>query len=223
MSIVAKYQIDRPQYAAAVDEFPGLRLVVEGMATSNCETISIVFWAKGTGFDAFETALRQIEEVTDVAVWSRPTDGWMLYRIRLPVAVTDYCAWAERGGMLLDCTLDDTGVVVRMRFPDRQSLIGYRRHCKEHGRSFELLELTDTNGKPEAHDALTSPQRALLTAALEGGYFEIPRETTMTDLAAQFHISDQAASERLRRALSNTLGGAPLDHHDTRIEAPLHL
>ena len=61
----------------------------------------------------------------------------------------------------------------------------------------------------------------LLTAAIEGGYFEIPRGIAMSDLAARFDISDQAASERLRRALSNTLGDATLDRPDVRTAASI--
>lgn len=102
-------------------------------------------------------------------------------------------------------------MTVWMRFPDRAALVGYRRHCGARGRSFELRELTATNGRPGDRDALTPSQRALLTAAVEGGYFAIPRETTMADLAAQFDVSDQAASGRLRCALSNALGNGALD------------
>ena len=217
MSIVAEYLLDRPDYASALDEFPGMRLVVEGITTGDCETLSMVFWAEGTDFDAFENALKRTNEIADVEAWSEPTDGWKLYCIRLSIEETDYRAWAEHGGTLLGCTLDGEGMVVRVRFPDREALVDYRRHCREHSRSFELRELAATNGKPEDRDALTSPQRSLLTAAVEDGYFEIPRETTMSDLAVQFDISNQAASERLRRALSNSLGDGTLD---TRTAVP---
>ena len=211
MSIVAEYLVDRPDYASVLDEFPGMRLVVEGVSTCDCETLSVVLWADGPDFDGFGSALGRAGDIIDVEAWSEPTDGWKLYRIRLPVERTDYRAWSEHGGVLLGCTLDGERMVARARFPDREALVGYRRHCAEHGRSFALRELVTTDGRPAGHDTLTPPQRALLTAAVEGGYFEIPREVTMSDLAAQFDISDQAASERLRRALSNTLGDAVLD------------
>jgi hypothetical protein len=48
---------------------------------------------------------------------------------------------------------------------------------------------------------LTDPQREVLTAAVNGGYFAVPRETDLVSIAEKFGISDQAASERLRRAL----------------------
>ena len=219
VSVVAESRVDRPEYASVLDEFPGTSLTVEGMTTSDCETLSMVLWAEGTDFDAFETALERTDEINDVEAWSESTDGCKLYRMRLPVEATDYRAWAEHGGALLGCTLDGEGMVVRMRFPDREALVDYRRHCRECGCSFELRELTTSDGQLAGHDALTSGQRALLTAAVEGGYFEIPREISMSDLAARFGISDQAASERLRRALSNTLGDASLDRPDVRTAA----
>jgi hypothetical protein len=223
MSIVAEYLVDRPQYAAVIDDCPGMRLVVEGMTTSDCERLSVVFWADGGDFDTFEHGLERTAAISDVAIWSERTDSGKLYRICLPIERTDYRAWVARGGVVLDCTLDHEGMVVRMRFPDCEALVDYRNYRADHDGSFELYELTGTSGRPERHGTLTPPQRALLAAAVEGGYFEIPREITIAELATTFDISDQAASERLRRALSNVLGDVTLDRTASeRIEAPIN-
>lgn len=53
---------------------------------------------------------------------------------------------------------------------------------------------------------LTEPQREALSLALREGYFEIPRRCTIADLAGEFDISDQAMSERLRRAIGRLVG-----------------
>ena len=37
--------------------------------------------------------------------------------------------------------------------------------------------------------------------AVEGGYYSIPRRMSAQDLADEFGISDQAVTERLRRAI----------------------
>jgi predicted DNA binding protein len=37
--------------------------------------------------------------------------------------------------------------------------------------------------------------------AVRRGYYDIPRRTSMGELAAELGISDQAVSERLRRAI----------------------
>jgi predicted DNA binding protein len=51
---------------------------------------------------------------------------------------------------------------------------------------------------------------------VEEGYFDVPCRVTMADLAAEFDISNQAASERLRRGLSNTFRNGVLDHPNVR-------
>ncbi|WP_336345992.1 helix-turn-helix domain-containing protein [Halalkalicoccus ordinarius] len=42
-----------------------------------------------------------------------------------------------------------------------------------------------------------------LFQALKQGYFNIPREVDTAELAAQYGISDQAVTERLRRGMTN--------------------
>jgi predicted DNA binding protein len=46
---------------------------------------------------------------------------------------------------------------------------------------------------------LTAPQRQALLLAAEYGYYDVPRNGTLTDIAGELDISEQAASQRLRR------------------------
>ncbi|SHH03336.1 helix-turn-helix domain-containing protein [Halobaculum gomorrense] len=52
----------------------------------------------------------------------------------------------------------------------------------------------------DAEDLLTDGQRELLAAAIRAGYYDTPRETTLTELAEQQEIAKSTASERLHRA-----------------------
>lgn len=56
---------------------------------------------------------------------------------------------------------------------------------------------------------VTDPQREVLLLALERGYYTVPRNASLSDLAGDLGISSQAASERLRRGtqtlVANTL------------------
>lgn len=94
-----------------------------------------------------------------------------------------------------------------MRFPDREALVAYRECCREQDIKFSLTGLSNADSDAFPNDpSTTASQREMLALAIEHGYFEIPRETSLSELAKTFDISDQAASERLRRALTNTLG-----------------
>lgn len=57
--------------------------------------------------------------------------------------------------------------------------------------------------------ALTAKQKTAVVRALELGYFDVPRRATLDTLAAEFDISDTAASQRLRRGVANLLRASP--------------
>jgi predicted DNA binding protein len=48
-------------------------------------------------------------------------------------------------------------------------------------------------------------------AAHERGYFEVPRRATLSDLAREFGVTEQAISQRLRRAMNAVVGGLVFD------------
>lgn len=50
-------------------------------------------------------------------------------------------------------------------------------------------------------DPLSEEERALLETAALDGYFEVPRRTTLVDLADRHGMTDREASELLRSAL----------------------
>ncbi|WP_092907250.1 helix-turn-helix domain-containing protein [Halostagnicola kamekurae] len=75
---------------------------------------------------------------------------------------------------------------------------------------FELLSVTQNEEPGEPLDSgrltevlvskLTDEQLAVLETAYDNGYFDIPRETSATDLAAELDIAQSTVSERLRTA-----------------------
>lgn len=52
-------------------------------------------------------------------------------------------------------------------------------------------------------EALTDRQLAVLSAAVERGYFEVPRGATLDDLASEFELEKSTVSEHLRRAMGH--------------------
>jgi predicted DNA binding protein len=81
----------------------------------------------------------------------------------------------------------------------------FQEECEAHGVSFEVRRVyspSEPNQGPWF--GLTDPQREALVLAVEEGYYDIPRTCTTVELAEELGISDQAVTERLRRAI-NTL------------------
>ena len=59
---------------------------------------------------------------------------------------------------------------------------------------------------------LTTRQRQVFTLALENGYYDIPRETSMEAIAAELGIDRRTAEEHRRRAESKLLGALAAAH-----------
>jgi len=78
---------------------------------------------------------------------------------------------------------------------DRLSELGERLEAM--GMPFEVRYVRTT---VDSTDLLTEPQRRLLATAVEAGYYDTPRTTTLTELAEQVGVAKSTASERLHRA-----------------------
>lgn len=89
----------------------------------------------------------------------------------------------------------------QLRFPTDAAASQFQQQCHETGLTIDVTSVHDTSRSGAARpDELTTPQRDLLELALGSGYFAIPRQATLVELAEELGVSDQAASERLRRA-----------------------
>lgn len=72
----------------------------------------------------------------------------------------------------------------------------------ERDRHYELLSLVHTD---EDERLLTERQRECLQTALRRGYFEVPRECTLAELATELDVDKSTASETIRRGQARVL------------------
>lgn len=106
---------------------------------------------------------------------------------------------------LIDMRGTHEGWTLRIRFPDQDAFTTFYEVCQEREIPIQLQQIYDPDNLTGDDYGITTIQRETLTKAFEAGYFDIPRRITLTELADQFAISEQAVSERLRRGLSSLL------------------
>jgi len=70
------------------------------------------------------------------------------------------------------------------------------------GRDYELLSVVGTQADARL---LTERQRECLTVALRAGYFAVPRECTLTEVAETLDIDKSTASETIRRGTARVM------------------
>ena len=105
-------------------------------------------------------------------------------------------------GQILSATGTSEGWDFELRFPTRDAMSQYQSCCENTHISLELIRVynpTDPGVGPWY--GLSEPQREALMLAVRLGYYDIPRGCTTEELADELGISDQAVTERLRRAI----------------------
>ncbi len=105
-------------------------------------------------------------------------------------------------GQILSATGTPEGWDFELRFPHRSAMSLYQTCCEDAHITSELVRVynpTDPGAGPWY--GLSEPQREALMLAVRMGYYDIPRGCTTEELADELGISDQAVTERLRRAI----------------------
>ena len=157
-------------------------------------------WVRTPDDAQFEDALTADSTVAE----ARPLD-------RFPEVTRYEITWAEsvartvdailnRGGTILEATGEDGAWHLRVQFADREHLTTFHEYFADEGYGYQLLRVVTPTAPRHAAYGLTSEQRDTLVAAHELGYFDVPRQVTASELAAELGVSQQAVSERLRRA-----------------------
>lgn len=105
-----------------------------------------------------------------------------------------------------------------LRFPSSDAVSRFHRECLDRNITVDPKRVRQTDpesARTARTHGLTEKQREALVRALDSGYFDVPREATLTELADDLGVSDTAVSERLRRGTSllidETLSERPSD------------
>lgn len=160
------------------------------------------FWVPIGVTDSIADALESDSNVAD-AVLVDETDSHVLVKV----------TWTDRVNGVLQSIRESNAIVTsavgtadrwtfRLRFPSYEELSTFYSRCVDRNISIELIQLHEAVSPNSDHRfGLTAAQRELVVGAYEAGYFEVPRKTTLVELADRFDISDSAVSQRLRRGL----------------------
>lgn len=208
MSTIAAVELDTEEFALG-HSLPSLtngKLEVVRVAATNETTVVPYVRVTGENLDEFDEAL---DADPSVKSWRLVDDlgDERLYRME----------WIEDILLIVHLLLEEEGVVLEMHghpdewrlrilLPDRNSLTETAQFCEDRDITFVIKHIYELNGSVgRGQYGLSKDQYEVLTTALERGYFDVPRNVTMGDLASQLGISQQAVSERLRRGHKNLL------------------
>jgi len=219
--------------AAAV---PEATLRVESMQGNPSGPPAFVVSVTGVDSDAVDAAFTRASSVTDhsLVVADGSTRRYRCHPTGGPP--DDLETLADNESIADETTVTPEGWAERRWFADRGAFDAYRSFCRENDLTFRLDRLLDvdratggtgngngtgtgtgsgtgdsgdtTGGETAApaHTAMTDAQREALVTAHEMGYFDVPRNATLADVADELGVAPPSLSERLRRAQSHLVG-----------------
>ncbi|MGB9956826.1 helix-turn-helix domain-containing protein [Haloferax prahovense] len=137
------------------------------------------------------------------------------------------CKWATHEGDIISAIRECDGIVRRMvgtrygwslsvYFASNELTTRFHDACLSRDIDIDVRRVEparlDERHPPDSD--LSEKQLAALRLAFERGYFETPKETGLDDIASRLGITEQALSQRLRRALRHLVGSAIDDIDD---------
>jgi predicted DNA binding protein len=206
MSTIVEASIPVDQFALADTfetvpeaEFEILRMIA-------CDDSDACFvWATADDPGRITVALEDDEATADVRTVAELEEA-CLYRLEWtsPICIV-FSLLAGADGTVLRAHGNSTGWELSFLFPEHCAASETHEVCKDYGIEMTVRRVshpseTSPDGRGTlAEKHLTDKQREALLLAYEAGYYDVPRRTSLKELAAQQGISHQSLSERLRR------------------------
>ncbi len=187
-------------------EGTGAGELFEAVPSLTCEMERVIassghgLWLSGPSQDAVEEALDDATAIGGHALINSDEDRW-LYDIEFEPDTADvFDLVIEERGTVLSASASNGTWLLSIRFTDRESVSSLYDRLDEEDVAPTIVRLFDLAEESHSQCGLTARQYETLVAAIDHGYFEIPREVSMQELSEELGISHQALSERLRRA-----------------------
>ena len=221
MSIIAEFTLDPADFTlgSILCVQPDLEIDLERLVPTGKEIIPY-FWVSDGDLDGFERHIHTSPRVNSITLLDTVGDS-RLYRIEWEASEGDFVTGlTESKGTIQEAYSDAGEWFFRVRFPDHDRLARFYNYCLENNLTSVHLErvfsLTERSERAREF-GLTGEQREAVVLAAQQGYFASPREVTLTELADELGITQQALSQRLRGALEKIvleclgLGAGELD------------
>ncbi|RDI71918.1 helix-turn-helix domain-containing protein [Halopelagius longus] len=206
MSTIASVELAAEEFALgrSLAEVPRAEFEVVRVVAHDGDSLVPYVRVTADSFEEFDDALDADPSVAEATLLDDFGDE-RLYRMEWVedvLALTHVLVYAK--GAVLEMYGTDEQWRVRLLLPDREALSDTAAYCRERDLTFEILNIHELSGSVSRGEfGLSQAQYEVLLTAAEQGYFDVPRDVTMADLADTLDVSQQAISERLRRGHAN--------------------
>ena len=171
------------------------------------------FWAETADEAAFEESVRADDRVASLT----KLDGGRerhLYSIEWATDINGFIAALETHDFIVEkATGTPKTWSFRLRGPDHGNLSSFQQTLADRDIPIEVQRVWNPSDPQADAYGVSAKQGAALKLAFSEGYFDVPRETNLTDLAAHLDITRQSFSRRISRGLYNLLEHTIMTDH----------
>lgn len=235
MDIIARDRENPLQIA--VTEHETVEIEIQPVAASTSSIVPFIqIKGSASALEAIESACEADPTISSYHRLSTDSENANLNRDRNGTEQRPYrIEWADecgilgqlvaQGGTAVSARLDADGWHVQLRFPTREALSAAYDTWNTSQWDVDIDRIANYDEEPLDRHGLTDTQQHAMKRAIEKGYYEIPRQTTLEDLADDLDTSHQALSECLRRANRTLVTNIVYDPDDPdeREERPLDI
>lgn len=170
------------------------------------------YYIQSSDFLQFEEGLRNDNTVSEFERVIETRDEEAIYsfeytddaKILSPVI-------SAANGVILNMENEANAWILTVWMPERTDLAQLWDYAQRNDITIELLRVNEYASLGNTDAGLTDSQRDALLLAVEAGYFEEPRDATLSEVAAELDISQPAASGLLRRAIKRLVVSSLMD------------
>lgn len=212
MSVIMEFTVESEGFSLgqALSGPPEMHVELERIVPTG-NTVLPFLWVTGDEFEAFEERVRSHPLIEEFVALER-VEASTLYRVQWRGDHNDLVGGiTEAEGTILEAEGDEEWTF-HLRFGTHDNLSTFYNYCTDHDipitirRTYTLSERTQSVRRYD----LSQQQREALLLGLRKGYFDTPSEVSLSELAAELDISQQAVSNRIRRGTKKVLDEALL-------------
>lgn len=201
MATIAEFQIPSTQFALnhTLSTLEDARFEVERIVAHDSDQVLPYVWATGVDPDELTHVLKDDSSVQEIEQLAQPDESALYQMTWIGSIKALVHMLVEEEGTVLAAEGTHDGWFLRVLFPDREALSRTYDFCQEQNLTVTIQRIYNVNDGTRGRFGLTEQQEQTLRAAYEQGYYAVPRELSLNELAEKMDVSHQALSERLRR------------------------
>ncbi|ADJ14069.1 helix-turn-helix domain-containing protein [Halalkalicoccus jeotgali] len=201
MATIAEIRVPTEGFALShtLDALDEVNFEIERIVAHDPDHVMPYVWATGADPETLRETLEEDPSVSDVEIIAEP-DEESLYRMNW-IDSTEALVHilTEEDGTVLAAEGRQDGWFLRILFPDRDALSRTYEFCEDEDLSMDVQRIYNIDQGKQGRFGLTDEQEETIASAYEHGYYDVPRDVSLSDFAEELDISHQALSERLRR------------------------